>query len=471
MPISLAISKKCQPYARSALLCLSALCAIGCNFDDAVSSGELGCGTAEAPCPEGYVCEEDPDGIAFCFKQASCEADERRCNDGQCVTDEHCCEDTECTTDEAGLEPYCNEDHVCEQVCADGYHRCGTQCVQAAFVVATRDSCDPVSQCGCPEAQTCQQDKRLLDKGPLCQQAGAAEHGARCSAHTDCAPDLGCFYNTCLPYCHTANPATCAGQCVSEVDALGVCHDSCNPNEETECPDGRVCAQLPTGEGVCIYADPPFECSHQGGSCSGPSGSRLCARDEDDAEACCRHLSVRHGNTFQCDPISQCGCGPGEHCRMAKGTEGPYAACAVPGLTPYGEICSRNDDCTAGSNCYEHVCTPFCVPNLPNNGCSGTCVATTPSATVGACFRACNVDDPSGCPDIGNCVLHNSQTGDGRCSPAWVAGACPSGTDMQCDGPQPEGTGRCQRASDDPDCALAPSALQTVNPFISTSDP
>lgn len=433
---------------------------LGCAFEEDPAS--LLCATEAPRCPAGYRCGLHTNDEERCFA-VDCQEGERLCDDGTCVSASGCCAAAECEA-RTDRQAECHQGE-CRYDCPTGLVLCGTECVDARFA-PTGDGCDPVTQCGCSDTQTCHPTEHSNQVSSLCLPAGRSPEGARCTGNNDCGHALACYHNTCVPYCDPQRPATCDGMCIPNTYGSGLCFATCDfPNDASNCQDSQSCAKPAGTSGICIHRDLSNECRHQNdGICSGPSGANLCARDEDDAEDCCAALSLSYGDSFECDPISQCGCGDGETCRLATSFTGTRATCQTAGPLAYGQPCDTGSQCQAGSNCYEGVCTHFCRPGLPGNGCDGECVDVSDSEkSIGICFESCKVAEDS-CTGPTQCVLTNEQTDDGRCAQQYPPGECPTvqaGTrDNRCDGPIVPfsssviaGTGRCADPDDDPDCA------------------
>lgn len=155
----------------------------------------------------------------------------------------------------------------------------------------------------------------LLVLSAVAACSGGAGVGATCAAEQDCAPDLQCFEQVCVPRC----------------------------DHHADCGDGYLCTEVGACEVVVSAVGDP--CARERDCAPG----QLCALDDVDRDgdgllgATCQPQEA--GNA-----ITGAACEADADCR--------HATCVLGVCT---EVCERTDDCPAGSTCAE-------VPRLAARG-------------------------------------------------------------------------------------------------------
>lgn len=316
------------------------------------------------------------------------------------------------------------KDGICDEptLCAPGTDAFDCSCDKPEGA-----ECNPLAQCGCPEADVCRID---IAGKPVCEKPGPQQSGQWCEDSSECAAGLGCVgfpYATCKPYC--ATPKDCPGgsdTCVSVIDeneedigGYKVCFTGCS--DMMSCPASNTCVEYPEGP-LCI----PYRPEIEGAQCS-----------------LTWQLGCEAQQNTSCFPVA--GAGPGN-----------LTASCVP-LTrrlPAGATCAYVDDCDEGLVCQSHVCRYFCDPNRRADGCDqGTCIPAKSDGVAldfGFCAAAC-VDD-SDCDQGQTCAELRSPAGAKTCLHVPMTTDCPV-NDGRCD--EPQGTGLCAEGFDTADCGGA----------------
>ena len=374
---------RCVPACSVNTVCLEGVCTLPvCRFDDDCTY-DSACGDDGAcrvmACQQDGQCREK----AHCDPIASlctppCSGDSQ-CDDGRPCVDGYC----------QALPPECDNDYDClsHKVC-NPYRQCiwGDLCASG----------DPVA---CAEGRTC--DREL----GRCVPAG-------CVSSNDCERGI-CDSTTHL----CVNRVPTGGGCVDDSQCLTadlchfqVCRRRCPaylPREESECPEGFLCAPAPGGEhdGLGLFCCLPRT---QGRSLGAPCGTDdQCEVDLLCADGQCSLLCDPHADPLEdvCKPDRLCTadaglglgmcrqwpcdddihlCDPGLHC-----LDGTCVTCRDAG------------DCPDHYGCESHLCVADCTiagcdgQNLycdhPTGQCMQTCLPACASGQVcrdGLCVAA-----------------------------------------------------------------------------------
>ena len=115
----------------------------------------------------------------------------------------------------------CNPTRQCGLVCCPA----GQACDPTARTCASRASCDPLAQTGCPATSGCYFDSS--SGGYVCvSPPGTGAGGAACARDADCARGFGCYddiYSQCSPFCDDLeSPCPMPMKCVDRA-AFGIC--------------------------------------------------------------------------------------------------------------------------------------------------------------------------------------------------------------------------------------------------------
>ena len=328
--------------------------------------------------------------------------------------------------------------------------------------------CDPVSQCGCGPGEHCLLRTTNGKNTSFCGQRGTAPGGAYCDDSQDCGEGVGCVSGVCALLCDPSredcacsDDGSCKGYCAPSAGDYGFCFPFCDFAANSGCVAGQVCAiAFETRRTVCLVPNDADSCTRNDGNCDGPSGTRQCARDIDDAADCCASPADCCPSgccpsipDAECDPIAQCGCADGLRCQATRLNGRMTAKCSAPGDVPIGARCQNTQSCVGGANCVNGLCLPYCDLASEQCGCdpagdvscAGYCFSIN-APGVGACFRRCDFDANTGCPSDQVCSGIFDATG--VCTTTFSPEACPKNNN-RCDGPS--GTRLC--ASDDDDAA------------------
>lgn len=464
-------------------------CAADGSENSCLSYGAEGqfCGATcseEAPCPEGYRCEETASvtgGLSL-----------------QCVSEEAVCACSETATNLALTTP-CTVDNdfgSCEGVrtCApEGLTVCSATAPSEEVCNGIDDDCDGlVDEVDCDDGNPCTDDSCVAEEGcvnlPLdnvecldgdaCTQVDRCEAGVcvgdpvLCDDTNPCTDDLcdsteGCVYTENYASCDDGEPCTFGDTC-----KLGVCVpgptlscDDQNPCTEDSCDPVNGCVfsatDKPCDDGnPCSVGD-----SCATGVCKGASFIQC-----DDTNPCttdsCNPLSgcVYQPHNLPCDDGNLCsvgdfcqagGCKPGlDEITCDDGNPCTTDVCDSEvgcKFTPNDLACSDGSDCTVEDTCSQGACVgvgalkcddgnpcteDLCLPDegcqhLPSSGspCSDGDLCTIGDACVeGACIPGStqNCDDSNPCTD-------DSCGADGLCvhtpnaQPCDDANACTEG--------------------------------------------
>lgn len=354
------------------------------------------------------------------------------------------------------------------------------------------DECSVFPQCGCDAGQACRMDP--AGGGFSCSEVGDLGVNETCDSDRDCGAGLACNYGLCLPYC-AGNPECGAGGiCLSVVDGAGqrtdtnVCFTGCDTEaEEDACAGETRCLRLldgsfclapldpcpfyndgecdePSGTGLCAEGTDAPDCdggpacpSTNNGVCDEPEGTGMCPDGSDPGDCC----APPEGLEGPCDPLSQCGCGDDEMCRVMAETsaDGPKgtAVCVAAGSGVAGEGCSAAGDCGPGLACIGTICKPYCLEDsdcMDADGDVGICdqvvFGDEPVPGFKSCIVQCDFDSNSGCPEGSVCADFPADEchvplepcpdfliGNGTCDEDVAGGTrlCAPGTDaMDCQG-------------------------------------
>ena len=287
------------------------------------------------------------------------------------------------------------------------------------------------------------------------QVACEAAKGLWASCHTDkdCESGQQCHFGTCATRCtsqaHDECPSEC-GLCYAEVaHSAGACHERCTMEDTAKaCRRGQVCS--PYGGGICVFPlDVCPEALTHNGYCDGPDGTKVCTHDPE-----CPNTDCSPDSSYStCDFDSQCGCDPGQDCKIAELLPPSYVSrCSPSGFKAEGDVCSRHEECAKGLWCPLGLCAPGCSPE---RSCQqGNCL-------LNMCVEPCDFEQDSGC-GLGHCACMaatKGPTGELTCHP--LATLCvalnPNSpcigvalTNGVCDGPS--GSRACYADEHDPDC-------------------
>ena len=260
------------------------------------------------------------------------------------------CGDDECV-DLGFSEAHCGD---CGMPCGSGDACLSGECCAEEPLAGGASNLDG---CGCPAGEICYPDEPST--GLQCLESDDLGEAEDCQAGV-CAQGLGCFNDTCKPYCESGADCT-------EVDGVAECLPTFWATTQAEIPGVSVCPR------VCDSAYPQDPLDELRG-CPDNFG---CAPHRDGASDC----------FFQ------------------------------PGLGIPGAACASDAQCTPGRFCdaADGYCRDFCLSNPdcnPQGGTSSTCVfdlGTDPlfagSFEVGyctLCTNTCAFDDDGDCDDGGD---------------------------------------------------------------------
>ena len=159
-----------------------------------------------------------------------------------------------------------------------------------------------------------------------------------------------------------------------------------------------------------------------------------------------------HGQA--CDLITQCGCGPDQHCQALGVSQKPR--CVDPGALEPGSVCVGSADCPRGQTCDDRVCRAYCKTDADCKG--GSCVAahvSDPKSTgVNVCWTKCQVAKADACGPGARCRSLQPERGSKGNYCAAPADPCPTTDNGRCD--DSRGTGECVDGSDRRDCDCRP---------------
>jgi hypothetical protein len=113
----------------------------------------------------------------------------------------------------------------------------------------------------------------------------------------------------------------------------------------------------------------------------------------------------------ECDVIPQCGCSLGEKCALTDISTNVTTGCVPAGNAQPQGTCNFAGGCSAGHECFNGVCTPFCNTDsdCPDHENGSKCVPmvvygeTVPG--IFACAAACNPLTSSSCGPGAACSL------------------------------------------------------------------
>jgi hypothetical protein len=159
-----------------------------------------------ALCPAEQTClVADATGATFCAEPGSLPVG-APCSAEQCVRGAQC----------LVLDPTADDSALCMQFCQPHQLRFGCECQSLSFdasvgvcVPPPFSTCDPLTQTGCVEAETCQ---HVAGNFATCGTPGTAQVGEACLGET-CAAGLDCFGDrpelgvsgSCRHFCDTGN--------------------------------------------------------------------------------------------------------------------------------------------------------------------------------------------------------------------------------------------------------------------------
>lgn len=132
-------------------------------------------------------------------------------------------EDSGEPSDGVDASPGTKDSGATDATTVDAAKDAGVDSSVACTTVAPSNACGLAPQCGCASNQTC--DVTNNTTGAVsCVLAGGGTLGSYCTSSTQCAKGFTCGYNTCRPYCATANTACVGaglGQCTQYYDPAG----------------------------------------------------------------------------------------------------------------------------------------------------------------------------------------------------------------------------------------------------------
>jgi hypothetical protein len=147
-----------------------------------------------------------------------------------------------------------------------------------------------------------------------------------------------------------------------------------------------------------------------------------------------------------CEPTMPGGCGPNKTCFVGcVGGTIPAGMCTMAGTKMAGEICTKNEDCVAGTQCFTLGCGATSAPRTCLKFCdtdaecgAGKCATGIPCGTqmtkYKICSQACDPVGPatSGCAAGLNCFLFAGEIPDCDCvGPTRTGGDGTACTDSQ----------------------------------------
>lgn len=393
---------------KTGLHCFQGLCRPYCSSAQVAGASD----TSGSGCEDGscVVVMENPD-----VAQSSLEVCAARCrNDGDCEQDQ-----------------YCGLDDVC------------VGCARDREV----DQCDPLgAQCGCAIGSTCV----WREEGTTCVEPGTLAAAQACSRVSDCEAGSTCYLGVCAAFCDPTTDCYDAKNCDLLSPGVAACTPSCDPLVENSCSEGLSCV----GEGRCVQPQSPCPAGRvEDGVCDGPApfGTGICAAHTDDEADCCDVQAF--GDSANCDPLRQCGCGSSDSSCGAYIAEDNSVEtyCRDVGTKQEGDTCDLNVECGLGLTCLFGICTSYCDPGASNNcfGGNGLCLEEGDEGLYGVCLWRCDASaQETGCADGLRCVSWSRAD---FCVDPYDP--CPERYqgDEICDGPS--GSQLCVSDEDDPvDC-------------------
>lgn len=369
-----------------------------------------GCGgLLGIPCPDGFVCVDNPTPDCPGGMAADCP--------GQCVPD---VPKPECVTGDdclAGFPCY---------TCPDGQELCPfADCVEGQCLIAIPDCAPlPPDRCGgllgipCPEGFACVDAPTEECPGGMaadCPGQCVPEPEQKCNDDWDC-PQFRVRCTECPDGSYTCPTSGCVeGLC--RVD-MGMCPEAVSCAQDADCPKGSIC-NLDVGDGcvanpegtdcggLCVPDDRPVTCGGIAGiecpadheclddpsdDCDPATGGADCGgvcrpviapecKSDDECPQLRAACSICVDGSAAC-PTSTCDDG---HCTVN------FPACPLPSQ------CSGDADCKPGYRCgydpradcsADGWCPQICLPDETPRGCGGF------AGTACADGFVCN-DDPS----------------------------------------------------------------------------
>ncbi len=141
----------------------------------------------------------------------------------------------------------------------------------------------------------------------------------------------------------------------------------------------------------------------------------------------------------ECDTRAQCGCEPGEMCRVVDISTGETGCAAAGSTAPYA-ACINNTDCQAGYACIASVCKQLCDGEVTNTCAQGpyaTCEQVTyDGANVPGyyiCLRTCDPLNPSNDADPYDACGSGASCVPGRAGVSYCIAAGTGVTDDPCE--------------------------------------
>ncbi len=426
-------------------------CPAGFFCETAIGQCEVGCDTS-SDCPGGASCDV---ATRLCL----CPGDQNFCF-GACISDDAYACGANCTTCSAPANgtPVCNAG-VCDFECADGFNKCGDQCVPD----------DDPTQCGegCIACPVPPGGNALCIDGACEVECQPGFHSCNGTCVSDDSP-ASCG-DSCTPCPADANgAATCnAGQCGTSCNpgfhlCNGVCVSDTDPNFcGASC---RTCPVPANGLAICSGGSCDVACSAGFHECNG-----RCVRNNDPATcgSRCNPCSDPLNGFATCDGTS-CGiaCDFGFHecngqCVSNTNVNTCGSRCSPCPAPANGSATCNGTSCGVRCNSGFHECNGQCVSNTSPLTCGNRCTPcptpanATASCNAGQCDFTCNFGYQE-CN--GQCVPQNSPT---ACGPACVVCSAPSnasptcvggGCDFACNTGFHECNGQCVNSSSPATC-------------------
>ncbi len=328
-------------------------------------------------CGEGVNCIPGPGGVSACVASNGNSTQDESCEGPTGAADPKLCDTGfACVT--------VDSDSTCKQHCELGVTDCpvGYRCTsyQPSQGATTRDfgfcdlcpnttadSCDPVSQCGCPAGEMCSIVD--FDSGEVgCVSEGGISSGASCGASVgECEPGADCMRwldtGVCSPFCET----------------------------DADCPNGQPCVEWEAPDvKQCLFGCDPRNPQSNSGPFNGCQAGQSCTiwTDVPDSSVCLTPtVSAPEGATCSSEDT----CGPGLTCvgLDASGVCEPW--CELGG-----------NDCPSGEECVPHpYLSQFLSPISLGGVDYGTCL---PPQFEGANTTAEAIPDGSANGDWGSVV-------------------------------------------------------------------
>ncbi|MFT5429461.1 MAG: hypothetical protein ACI9OJ_000132 [Myxococcota bacterium] len=360
-----------------------------------VCSGEGACdlGGGMAPCPGGYICENDDVCKTACL------------GDNDCITGNFCVNGI-CTGKKLDGSPcldagQCQSDHCANGFCCGSGDCCGganSQCNDEN--VCTNDVCDATtfectSEANTAQCQTAFCDGDVYTSAKICNGGGCTDGGTP----STCESSDPCLEASC----------TLGGCALKNSAAGGACTDP-------SCTDGLITAsKLCDGSGGCAV----------GGSTSACPGGYACLSGSACAAACDNNDGCRGG--FYCaDTLCLPEKGSGDSC--GDDTQCSSGHCSNGFCCASGNCCAKNNDCDDTNECTSDTCLPsFQCANPANTiQCeTGSCAGSTYTEPQFCSTGSCSVGGALVQCDTGNVCLFDT-CGLGGCgtSPVPIGTPC-----------------------------------------------